>query len=95
MNQSERENLRRTLLNFLAIRNVAAFSAEQLRDRINGERLTDRPVTVEDITAAADLLVEANLAKSLTEGAGVIPYFKATAAGVLDSEQWRFQRGMA
>lgn len=95
MNQADREILRRVVLNFLAIRNVAAFSAEQISNRINAERQMDRPVSAEEVTSAADLLVEAGMVRSLPDGIGVIDYYKATAAGVLDSEKWRFGRGMA
>jgi len=96
MTAEQKENLRMAVLNFLAIRHVAAFNAVQVADRLRAERKVDFQFSDEDMAETCELLLKLGLVQNVVEVEfAVVPHYQATGKGVVTSEKWRRGRGMS
>lgn len=66
---------------------TVALNADMVMRRVQRARVIDFPFAVEDVTAALELLVGLNHAKSEPIELGATKYYQATAAGVLAHER--------
>lgn len=95
MNIEQREQLRVAVLNFLAPRHVAAFSAAQIANRLRVDRGLDFPITDADVNDACGVLLKLEFVQQVAElEFSVIPHYQATGKGVIESEKWRAARGL-
>ena len=91
----QREQLRMVVLNFLAQRKAAAFTAMQIENRLKAENLVDFNFNAGEITDAALIQMDLGLVREVRDSVmGVVPHYQATAKGVLESEHWRLERGI-
>jgi hypothetical protein len=88
------ETVRYAVLNFLAPRQVAAFDARQIMNRLNAEGSTDVPLKLIEVESACAYLEGAKLIEGLSEKMGSTKYWKATSEGVNASERWRDAKGI-
>jgi hypothetical protein len=87
MDQEHKEELRKEVLQCLAVRHPLAFTCGQVAERVRRRRLLDCPVTEEDALQALSLLEELELVSHEVDPLGSTRYYKATGKGVLESER--------
>lgn len=95
MTSAQTEHFRQVVLNFLAIRHVAAFTPEQIGNRIRADSAVDETFSNEEVHAACDVLEKLGYLRLVRETEfAVTAHYQATGKGVIESERWRFERGL-
>ena len=95
MTIEQREQLRVAVLNFLAPRHVAAFSAAQIANRLRVSRELDFALTDADVNDACGVLLKLELVNQVAELAfAILPHYQVTGKGIIESEKWRAARGL-
>ena len=83
--QLRREECRRAVRDYLAVRQAIALHPQDIRRGLNACRVND--FTAEEVAAACVFLVGLKYAEQLTAEMGATLYYKAASAGVLAYER--------
>ncbi len=96
MTNAQTHTLWQMVLKFLAIRNLAAFSHEQVANRLRVEGDVDFRFTDDDVKDACVVLIHKGFIQEVRESElDVVKHYEVTAKGIVESSRWREERGLS
>ena len=87
LDNTQKEDLRRAVLEFLAARDRLAFTPQSIRRIIAHRQYVDFEITTEDVVSACNFLRGLGFAQTYTKQLGATETWKVTSVGILAVER--------
>lgn len=92
MTAQQTDELRHSILEFLALRHPNAYQAESIKRMLVNRQLLDFTPTDSEVVSALTLLTEKRLVNRILDSIDIVPAWQISAEGLLQYQRSRFQK---